>query len=240
MKLLSHIIFEEAEEKLSNLSVIDYVLGLSYIGVKTEAGIGIAYTFRANISSGCNILNKNLKGLKALDLAKLFFSDDLLESSIGLATINSVLNNGQKDTREITERFDFKNKNVAIVGYFKPVIEKIKDIVKNLYIFELKTFPNILPPNLAKFYLPNCDIVIISGTTLINKTTEDFLCYCSDTSVKIIMGPSTPLSNELSKFSNIAGSFVKDDNILDAISKGAGMKGIKPYIEKRWLTKSNI
>ena len=235
MKFLSEIIFNEAKERLKNLTIVEYVLGLSYVCVKTEAGIGVAYTFRDKIPSGCNVMNSDLRGMNALDIAKLYFSDNLLEAAIGLATINSVFDNGEKSVVDITERIDFIDKKVSMIGYFKPVIEKIKDKVSQLYIFELKDIQGCYPSSMAKFYLPESDIVIISGTTLINKTTEDFLVYCSDESVKVLMGSSATLCKGLSVFFHIAGSYINDDSILDAVSKGAGMKGIKPFIEKRWI-----
>jgi len=241
MKLLIKEIFEEAEETLKNLTIKDYVIGLGYTLVETEMGAGVAYTFRDSILGGCNATDSFFIGKNALDVARSVFSNGLLESAIGLATINSTLRNGIEKTSEITEFFDFKDKSVSMIGYFAPIAEKIKPLVKNLYIFELKNYPNAYNPGYAKIVIPESDIVIISGTTFINKTTEDFLNFVTDYSKVIFLGASTPLSLSLSKYGLIAGSVVSDINYVKyAISKGAGMKLMKKGLKRSILNYSPL
>ncbi len=234
MKLLLEKVFTEAEQKLKGLTIKDYIIGLGYTLVETEDGAGVAYTFRDSIPGGCNATDNFFLGKSAIEVAEWVFSNNLLESAIGLATINSVLDNGLPDKADIAQLFDFKDKTVSMVGYFKPIEEQIKEQVKELYIFELKNYPNAYNPGYAKIIIPKSDIVLISGTTFINKTTEDFLNFVSDYSKVIFIGASTPLSLSLSKYGTIAGSKVKDiEYVKTALSKGAGMKLMKKGLERR-------
>ncbi|MGB9730478.1 MULTISPECIES: Rossmann-like domain-containing protein [Calditerrivibrio] len=234
MNLLIKDIFEEASDKLKDLTILDYVIGLGYTLVETEAGAGVAYTFRNSIPGGCNATDNFFIGKNALEVAKWVFSNGLLESAIGLATINSVLDNGYPSYEDISEIIDFNGKTVSMVGYFKPVENQIKPIVKELYVFELKNYPDTFNPGYAKLIIPKSDIVIISGTTFINKTTEDFLSFVDDYKKVIFLGASTPLSISLSKYGTIAGSKVIDVNYTkSALSKGGGMKLMKKGLERR-------
>lgn len=235
--LFSDLLLEENIEKLKDLKIINYVLGLSYVAVETQKGVGLAYTFRSEIKSDCEILNKDLHNKHAEDAAAMINSYDLLESAFGLATINSVLNSGQTEETEIFDNVDFCKKNIGMIGFFRPVVEKLSSIVNNLYIFELKDIPGSYPPEYAKKLLPECDIVIISGTTLINKTAEDFFHYISSASKRIILGPSTPLSEKLSKYADLYGFRVTDNKAcLAAIAQGGGMKSLKSCGKKVALT----
>lgn len=239
MKLLLEEVLKEALPKLNGLTIKDYVIGLGYTLVETEAGAGVAYTFRDSIPGGCNATDNFFLGKSAIEIAEWVFANNLLESAIGLATINSVLDNGSSDTRGISDLFNFNGKVVSMIGYFKPIEEEIKNLVEKLYIFELKNYPNAYNPGYAKVIIPKSDIILISGTTFINKTTEDFLSFVDDLSKVIFLGASTPLSLSLSKYGTIAGSKVKDiEYVKTALSKGAGMKLMKKGLERRVITHS--
>lgn len=228
-KLFSDLLLEESLHLVENLTIIDYVLGLSYVAVKTQRGVGLAYTFRNQISSGCNVLDKDLRKTPASEIVHLIKSDDVIESAIGLATVNSVLKNYNSEA-EIFENIDFKGKNVGMVGYFYPVIKELTPIVKNLFIFEIKDIDGTFSPAYAKRKLPECEIAIISGTTFVNKTTEDFFWYIPDHCKTVILGPSTPMSVKLSAYADLYGfNITREEGALDAISKGAGMKLLKNF-----------
>jgi uncharacterized protein (DUF4213/DUF364 family) len=78
-----------------------------------------------------------LRGKSALELAEYAKSDRLLEASIGMAAINSLID--IDETRCITKNaFDIlaekgSGKNIAIVGHF-PWIPKLKKIARNLFV----------------------------------------------------------------------------------------------------------
>ncbi|MEF3255786.1 MAG: DUF364 domain-containing protein [Deferribacterales bacterium] len=234
-------LYESVEDKLKELTIVDYVLGLGYVGVETELGLGLAYTFRDSIPGGCNATDQEFVSKPANVIAEKIFSDNLLESAIGIATINSILNNGTADNLEITERYDFKEKVVSMVGYFKPFEEKISPLAKKLYIFELKGYQNTMHPGQAKLYIPQSDIVLITGTTFINKTTEDFLSFVPDDTTIVFIGASTPLSNIISRYGDILGSYVMDkDYCKRVLARGAGMKLLKKGLERRILGRDII
>ncbi|TYB34898.1 MAG: hypothetical protein FXF49_01815 [Flexistipes sinusarabici] len=236
-KLFSDLLLDECGKKLQNLQIVDYILGLSYVAVETEAGVGLAYTFREAIKNGCNVTNEDLRRTPANKAAAMINSDDLLESAIGLATINSILNNTDYDESDILDNIDFQDKNVGMVGFFQPVVEKLTDAVANLHIFELKDIAGSFRPEYAKRILPQCDIVIISGTTFVNKTTEDFFHYIPASSKKVILGPSTPLSEKLSEYADLCSFKVTDKRAcLDAIARGGGMRRLKTCGKKVALT----
>jgi len=227
-KLFSDLLLDECGKKLKELRIVDYVLGLSYVAVETEAGVGLAYMFRDAVKNGCNVMNEDLRRTPAGKVAAMINSHDLLESAIGLATINSVLNNTDYDESDILDHIDFQDKNVGMVGFFHPVVEKLTPIVNNLYIFELKDIAGSFRPEYAKRILPQCDIVIISGTTFVNKTTEDFFHYIPASSKKIILGPSTPLSKKLYEYADLYSFKVTNKkDCLDVIARGGGMKRLK-------------
>ncbi|MCA1927654.1 MAG: DUF364 domain-containing protein [Calditerrivibrio sp.] len=229
-------LYESVENILKDFTVLDYVLGLGYVAVETEAGIGLSYTFRDSIPGGCNATDKEFEGESAKLIAEKIFENGFLESAIGLATINSVLNGGVIDDKNITDRFDFLGKKVSMVGYFKPIVEQIKPLAKELHIFELKNYQDTLNPGQAKLIIPKSDVVIISGTTFINKTTEDFLNFVKDFKNLFFVGPSTPLSPVIARYGNIMGSYVSDRNYIKRVLKrGAGMKLLKRGLEKRFV-----
>jgi len=173
----------------------------------------------------------NLTRKTALELAEYARSNNLLEASIGMATINSLID---IDEKKCTEKNAFEillekgeGKNVAVVGHF-PWIPKLRGKIKNLWVLEQRVREGDLPAEEAERILPNCDVVGITGTSFINHTLGGLLALCEKAFV-ILIGPTTPLSPILFDYGidAICGAKVVDsDTVIRSISEGATFKEV--------------
>jgi uncharacterized protein len=173
----------------------------------------------------------NLTRKTALELAEYARSDSLLEASIGMATINSLMDIDEskcvgKNAFEIILEKG-QGKNVAIVGHF-PWIPKLKAKVQNLWVLEQRIREGDLPAKEAIRILPQCDVVGITGTSFINHTIEGLLNLCKKAYV-VLVGPTSPLSSMLFDYGieAICGTKVIDaEKVIRSISEGATFKEV--------------
>jgi hypothetical protein len=166
-----------------------------------------------------------------LELAEYAKSKSLLEASIGMATINSLID---IDESKYFEKSAFeillekgKEGNVAVVGHF-PWIPKLREKVQNLWVVEGRLREGDLPSKDADRILPQCDVVGITGTSFINHTLEGLLALCEKAFV-VLIGPTSPLSSILFDYGidAICGSKVVDeDKVIQSISQGATFKEV--------------
>jgi uncharacterized protein (DUF4213/DUF364 family) len=173
----------------------------------------------------------NLIRKTALELAEYATSDSLLEASIGMATINSLID---IDESKCIEKNAFEiilekgqGKNVAIVGHF-PWIPKLKGRTKNLWVLEQRLRKGDLPAEEADRILPQCEVVGITGTSFINHTLEGLLSLSKGAYV-LLIGPTSPLSPILFDYGidAICGSKIIDsDQLIRSISEGATFKEV--------------
>ena len=84
-------------------------------------------------------------------------------------------------------------KKVAIIGNF-PFVDAMRNEVNKLWVFEKNPQEGDNTELEMPEILPQCDIIGITGTTIINKTLEKVLSYCRSDSKKILLGPSTPMN----------------------------------------------
>ena len=173
----------------------------------------------------------NLTRKTALELAEYARSNSLLEASIGMATINSLIDIDEKKCTEknaleiLLEKGE--GKNVAVVGHF-PWIPKLRGKVKNLWVIEQRVREGDLPAKEADRILPQCDVVGITGTSFINHTVEGLLNLCKNAYV-VLVGPTSPLSSVLFEYGidAICGSKIIDpDKLIRSISEGATFKEV--------------
>jgi uncharacterized protein (DUF4213/DUF364 family) len=168
----------------------------------------------------------------ALDLAQYIFSDRLLEASLGMATINSLIK-VDENRYEPLNAFDIiaeqgKGKVIGVIGHF-PFIPKLKAIADKLWVFEKRLQEGDLPEAEMKHLLPSCDVVAISGTTLINHTFESVLKSCRKDAFKVMLGASTPIIPLLFDYGIdvLSGCTVVDpDLVFRCIAQGATFKQI--------------
>lgn len=178
----------------------------------------------------------NLHMKDAHQLSEYALSDDLLEASIGMATINSLLAVSPNSTMEINASEILlkkgRSKKVAIVGRF-PFIPKIRVAFEQLWVLEQSPLQGELPADMAGDILPQADVVAITGTTLINHTFNKLIESCRPDATVIMLGPSTPLSPILFDYgvSIISGTQVIDEDAARlTISQATSfrqMKGVR-------------
>ncbi|NWF94022.1 MAG: DUF364 domain-containing protein [Syntrophaceae bacterium] len=167
----------------------------------------------------------------ALELAEYAKSDSLLEASIGMAAINSLI---EVDESKCLEKNAFEillekggGKNVAVVGHF-PWIPKLKGKVRNLWVLEQRVREGDLPAEEGARILPECDVIGITGTSFINHTLEVLLSFCKKAYI-VMIGPTTPLSPVLFDhgIDAICGAKVFDsERLIRFISQGATFKEV--------------
>lgn len=167
----------------------------------------------------------------ALGLAEYARSNSLLEASIGMATINSLI---EVDESKCVEKNAFEillekgqGKNVAVVGHF-PWIPRLRGKVGNLWVLEQRVRDGDLPTQESDRVLPLCDVVGITGTSFINHTLEGLLSLCKKAYI-VMIGPTTPLSPVLFDhgIDMICGTKVIDsERLIRFISEGATFKEV--------------
>ena len=166
-------------------------------------------------------------------LAELALSEDLLEASIGVAAINSLLEVDEAAGSEINAaevlRQRGKGRNVALIGHF-PFIDRVRPDVGQLWVVEQRPSEGEYPAEAATDLLPKADVIAITGSALINHTLDGLLALCSPGSVVMILGPSTPLSPVLFKHgaSIISGTRVIDEAaVLRTAGQGASFRQVE-------------
>jgi hypothetical protein len=188
---------------------------------------GLASTFHEPHPSHRPVRNAgSLTGLPALELAQYARSDNVLEASIGMAAINSLID--IDEARCVRENAldalarKGKGKNIAIVGSF-PWIPKLRTIASTLWVIEQNPREGELPAEAAEDVLPQADVVGLTGTSFINHTV-DRLLDLSKNSFVVMLGPTTPLSPVLFDWGVdvMAGvEVVEPEKTIRSISEGA-------------------
>ncbi len=216
-----------------NLFVKDYVTGLGITVVELSDGsCGLTHTFREEIFGGCSPFPKLLNtDIRVEEFIQLYDSTDILLSSIGLATINAVLNNGVKfdKTGDIIESLEIQEgDNVALVGDIVPLASSIKKFKpKRLYIFERRAETGKLPDWAIYQLMDKIDVLLLSSSTLINKTFFN-LVKSAKTSKIALIGPSTTFCPEVLKEVKVFGGakVLNAEKLLKIAARAGGTKNI--------------
>lgn len=139
-----------------------------------------------------------LVSMGALDLCGYTLNGSLLERSIGLAAINSLLEVELDSYQEINAADVLikqgKGLKVCIVGHF-PFIPKLQETAGELWVLERRPQTGDLPASEAKRVIPGADVVGITGTALINGTMDGLLSLCRRDALVVVLGPTTPLTS---------------------------------------------
>jgi len=236
-------IHERLRGRLPGRTAAEVRVGLGYAAVKLDDGrCGLAYSFREEAGEGgCTMREAGtLAGRPASDLASWVKQPDAVAAAVGLATLNALVDPPEGATKaDLLELIDIRNDDVVgMVGFFIPWVDTLRSRARALHIFErrLQYQPGVLPDWAAGMILPECDVVIISGTTVVNRTLDALLPCCKKARQIAIAGPTTPLVPDVFRSRGVTllgGVRVLDpDRALRIVGEGGGTRSFGKTVEK--------
>jgi uncharacterized protein (DUF4213/DUF364 family) len=150
-----------------------------------------------------------------------------------MATINSLLEIDEERCQNLNARELIiekgRGRKVAIVGHF-PFVPQLRQEVKELWVIEKNPREGDLTEAEAEKFIPQADVVGITGTAFTNHTIERLLELRNPDAYVVILGDTAPLSPVLFDYGidAVSGTKVIDPDLaMRCVSEGATYRQIK-------------
>lgn len=236
---------------LDRITVDRAVVGLFFTGVKLNTGAsGACATPVRSIpdavccpsSVAAMPFPNKLRGRRARDLLKETAADSGIRRAVGVATMNALAAMCWErrpapsvQLRVGVDAYDAAEicaaENVVVVGAFVPFLKSLKRAKQRFTVLEQD--PATLKPDEMAFFrpadqaasvLPDADVVLITGTTLLNHTLEGLLSLCRPASRVVMVGPTVGLLPDafLRRGVDVLGGIrvTAPDELLDVLAEG--------------------
>ena len=148
----------------------------------------------------------SLEGLPLKLAAQAVMSWNMEEASEGLAAVNAFYNTGAHidalglpGRSSALEGVDVTGRTVGFIGHLvshSGITEELLAPAKAYYIMEREPREGDYPDSACEYLLPDCDLVVITGSAAINKTLPRLLQLAAHAEV-VMTGPSVTLCPEL-------------------------------------------
>ena len=225
-------------------------IGVQWIAVES-AGVGMSMTpGDAPTFHGIGAI----AGRAVRDVAAYAKSWNFLEAAIGVAALNSWYNapstlarswrrgaDSPADRNVFDEwRARLAGRRVAVIGHF-PSLERVAGTCE-LSVVERKPQPGDYPDTACEFLLPEQDVIVATGTTLVNKTLPRLL-ELSRGKEFALTGPTTPLAPGLldAGVTQLAGSVVVDpDEVWRFAAEGGSRQLFKHGMRMLMLSRDDL
>ena len=254
---------------LDTITVERAVFGLFFSGVKLSTGHGgLCFTPVKEIpeavccpsSAKAMPFSGKLRGRGVRAYLEDIFSENILRRTLGIATLNAlstlVWDKTEHPEYELllgADAFDEidvkKYRKSVVVGALVPIIRKLMQENADFHILEKdsrtlkeREMPYYLPPERAGECVPEADLLVITGVTILNDTLPGLLAMAKKDAEILVVGPTASmLPNCLfSKGVTLLGGIqvTKADALLDIISEGgSGYHFFGKYAERTVLRK---
>ena len=189
----------------SDAPVTALTLGEYWAMAEWDGGLGLAMATPGD--SIPPLYPEGLRGLPLREAVKAAASWNLSEASFGLAAANAFYNTPERlaalDAYEPFENYstvgiDLRGMTVGIIGHMRGPAG-LREQAKAVYVIERAPQPGDYPDAACDWLLPRCDVVLITGSSIINKTLPHLLELC-ERAVTILLGPSVPMCPALLDF----------------------------------------
>ena len=188
-----------------------------WTAVQTQSAFGMAMTTPGDTAP--RLLDGGFEGKTLKELAQAAKSWNLWESGYGMAAINAHYNTPARlealgayepFDKYCTDGLDLRGKTIGIIGHLN-MPNSVKAQAGQIYILERNPQPGDYPDSACDYLLPQCDVVIMTASTLVNKTLPHLLELCQH-AYTILAGPTCPMCPELLNFGidRIAGLVITD------------------------------
>jgi uncharacterized protein (DUF4213/DUF364 family) len=237
--------------ELDEITVERAVVGLFFTGVKLSNGTaGTSATQIKSIpeavccpsSAMAMPFPGKLRGRQAADLAREALSGHGIRRTVGIATVNALADycwqrraHPDVELRHGVDAFDATeirhSDRVVVVGAFVPFIKELKRRGQAFLVLEqdpatLKAdeLPFFRSAEQAAEILPNADVVLITGSTLVNNTLEHLLALTRPAARVTVVGPTVGMLPDafLARGADVLGCvrITEPDPFLDLLAEG--------------------
>lgn len=211
------IIKDKSPIPLNQIRIDDLVIGVFFTGVKISTGHGgCAFTPIGEIpeavccpTSAARMPQAGaLEGKTASEILDYAIDTNVLKSAIGVAILNALTQmiidaNKTNDYQIISDEdgFDLLNirphETVSLIGAFGPYIRRLKTMGNPFFIVEKR--PQALRSDEIKYFKPESEMIsaiersnvlIITGTAIVNHTIDSVLSFIRDNIRIAIIGPT--------------------------------------------------
>ena len=224
------------------LSVARLVHGVSWTAaVLSDGSTGVAmHTAGETVPR----MFENMVGMPLTEAGKALMSWNMEEASEALAAVNAYYNSRAESyvlpDAKTLDGVDLHGRTVGMVGKMighGNMTAEDFECVKKLYVMDREEKPDTLPDSACEYYLPLCDLVIITGSAAINKTLPRLLELSRNAQV-ILTGPSVSCCPDLTELGidRLHGRFfTQPEAMLKAIvEKRMSVNGFSlPYLVER-------
>ena len=236
---------------LAQVTVTRAVVGLYFTGVALSTGTAGACTTpaRPELHAACcpatddTVLSPgSLRSRPALDLLDELHSPHPLRRAVGIACLNALADAAWQrrshpgvELRAGVDAFDAAaiapGEHVVLVGAFVPFLRALKRMRQPYTVLEL-TPAMLKPEELAHFrpaaeanaVIPKGDVVLLTGSTLLNGTLEDLLALARRDARVAVVGPTVGLLPDafLRRGVDILGGvrITRPEAFLDVLAEG--------------------
>ena len=238
-------------DDLDRITVERAVIGLFFTGVKLNTGAAgaCATPLRSIPEAVCCPSSAmampfpgKLRGRPVRDLVRETEAASGIRRAVGVATMNALADMCWEwhaprgvELRIGVDAYDAARirpeENVAVVGAFVPFLKSLKRARQQFTVLEMDPatlkpdeLPYFRPADQAEAVLPSADVVLITGTTLVNDTLEHLLALCRPTARVVVVGPTVGLLPDafLRRGVDVLGGIrvTAPDAFLDVLAEG--------------------
>lgn len=201
----------------SDAIVTNTLTGRCWTAVETAGRFGMAMT--TPVDTAPRMLPGEYTGKTIKELAQAAKSWNLTEAGFGMAAVNAYYNTPARMEQlkafepfenYCTDGLDLHGKHIGVVGHLN-MPKSVYGQAASVRILERDPRPGDYPDSACDWLIPQCDVVIMTASTLVNKTLPHLLELCQN-AYTILAGPSCPMSPELLDLGidRIAGLVITD------------------------------
>ena len=237
--------------RLDGLTIERATFGLFFSGVKLSSGQGglcfspikeIPAAVCCPSSAAAMPLSGRLRGRRANEYLDDIFCDNILRKTLGIATLNALssliweLEPPTEYTVEMgKDAFDeldvTKYEKTVVIGALVPMLKRLISAERDFRVLEQdsrtlkeRELPYYVPADAAPDYIPDADLLVITGVTILNDTLPSILAMAKPNAEILVTGPTASMLPEplFSKGVTMAGGIAvtKADEVLDILSEG--------------------
>ena len=247
----SKIIREYFGERLENMVVERAVFGLFFSGVKISTGHGgLCFTPVKEIpeavccpsSAKAMPLSGKLRGRSVKDYLDDLSHANILRKTLAIATLNALSACYWEENKDLDYKIEMdidsfdvmkipQGKKSVVIGALVPMLKKLLAADADFKVLEMdsctlkgKELEHFAPSKDAGLYLPDSDLDVITGVTILNDTLPDLLAMCKPGADILVTGPTAGMLPDafFKRGVTVMGGILvtKPDELLDIISEG--------------------